>query len=297
MNLAYTMQKFQDWFTQQWVISTGRKFNPIDENWLIGPFGELNGIGEEFIIQLAEKENLTIQRNSKSKGLLSSIKELNLKDKEIENLSQKVIDFYEKTSDFELIFDVKWNSFFKPFGFIVNRLFSKRINQLNIPLQNNIQEKLSSEIIQLLDKNTNELKYTIWLRKLENTGQVIYSGIYGTCKLPSNQTCIKAIFPLPKGNATVIMKPSVGKNNELILDSSGKKFGDAGFYFLLNDSINNYWAKFVSSFTDNLVIRENEEYLIASQTLKLWNIKVSQFNYKINYTQHCIGKMRGLGKN
>lgn len=286
MNLAYTMQKFQDWFTQQWVILTGQKFNALKENWLIGPFGELNGIGEEFINQLAKKENLAIQRNSQSKGLLSSIKELNLNEEQLKNLSQKVIDFYENTSNYELEFKVKWNFFFKPFGIIVNRLFSKRINQLNIPLQNNNREKLSSEIIQLFNKTTNELKYTIWLRKVENTGQVIYSGIYGTCKLPSSQTCIKAIFPLPKGNATVIMKPSVGKNKELILDSSGKNFGDAGFYFLLNDSQNNYWAKFVRSFTDQLTIREKEDHLIATQTLELWNLKVSEFNYKINYTQH-----------
>lgn len=285
MNLAYTMQKFQDWFTQQWVIFTGQKINPTKENWLMGPFGELNGIGEEFISQLAEKENLFILRNLKSKGLLTSISQLNLSDLEIKNLSQKVIDFYEKTSNYELVFDVKWNPFFKPFGFIVNRLFSKRINQLNIPLQNNNPEKLSSEIIHLRDKITNEIKHTIWLRKVENTGEIIYSGIYTTCKLPSNQTCIKTIFPLPKGNATVILLPSVGENNELIFDSSGKKFGEAGFYFLLNDAKNNYWAKFVSSFTDKLIIREDGENLVAAQTLKLWNIKVSEFNYKINYTQ------------
>lgn len=283
MNLAYTMQKFQDWFTQQWVILTGRIINPNKEDWLMGPFGELNGIGEGFIDQLAEKENLSIHRNLNNKGLLASIQQLNLSDDEIKNLSQKVIDFYEKTSNYELEFNVKWNAFFKLFAFLVNRFFSKRINQLNIPLQNNIQEKLSSEIIQLIDNITNEVKYTIWLRKIETTGQIIYSGIYGTCTLPSNQTCVKAVFPLPKGNATVIMKPSVGKNKELILDSSGKRFGDAGFYFLLNDSKNNYWAKFVSSFTDELIIRENGENLIATQTLKLWNLKVAEFNFKINY--------------
>lgn len=69
----------------------------------------------------------------------------------------------------------------------------------------------------------------------------------------------------------------------MILDSSGKNFGDAGFYFLLNDTKNNYWAKFVRSFTDQLIIQETEDYLIATQTLKLWNLKVSEFNYKINY--------------
>lgn len=253
----------------------------------------MNGIGEEFINELADKENLSIQRNLKSQGLLTSINQLDLTDEELKNLSQKVIDFYEKTSNYELEFKVKWNPFFKPFGFIINRLFSRRINQLNIPLQNNNQEKLSSEIIKLIDKNTNKVRYTIWLRKIEKTGQVIYSGIYGTCKLASNKTCIKAIFPLPKGNATVIMRPSVGKDNELILDSSGKKFGDMGFYFLLNDSKNNYWAKFVSLFTDKLVISENEENLIATQTLKLWNLKVSEFSYNINYTQQGFGEMAG----
>lgn len=285
MNLAYTMQKFQDWFTQQWVILFGRKFNPNDEEWLIGPFGELNEIGEEFINQLAVKEHLIMERNVRSKGLLTSIDQLNLSDAELENLSQKVIDFYEKTSNYELDFEVEWNFFFKFFSLIINRLFSKRINQLNIPLKNKKQEKLISKIIQLIDKNTKEVKYTIWLRKFEETGQVVYSGIYGTCKLPSNKTCIKAIFPLPKGNATVIMKPSVGKNKELILDSSGKDFGDAGFYFLLNDSKNNYWAKYIGSFTDKLIIEESKENLIATQNLKLWNLKVAEFKYKINYTQ------------
>ncbi|MGV0924584.1 hypothetical protein [Empedobacter tilapiae] len=281
MNFAFTTQKFQDWFTQQWVILWGRKINPTDSPWLIAPFGELNGIGEEFIYQLAEKENLIVIRNSTSKGLLNSINELNLTDNQLENLSKKVIDFYECTANYNLEFNVKWNSFFTFFGYLVNQLFSQRINQLNIPTKNITQsEDLESEIITLNNQN-NEVKYTIWLRKFKTSGKVIYSGIYGTCILPSNRTCIKAVFPLPKGNATVIMKASVGNEKELILDSSGKKFGDAGFYFLLNDAKYNYWAQFISSFTDQLIIKEKENNLQAIQTLKLWNFNVSQFTYYI----------------
>lgn len=81
------------------------------------------------------------------------------------------------------------------------------------------------------------------------------------------------------------MKPSVGKNKELILNSSGKRFADAGFYFLLNDYKGNYWAKFIGPFTDRLIIGESEENLLAKQTVNLWNIKVVEFNYKINCTQ------------
>lgn len=283
MSLAYTKQKFQDWFTQQWVILWGRKIIPSEYLWLIGSFGELNGIGETFIKQLAEKENLIINRNSSSEGLLSSISVLNLSENEIKKLSQKVIDFYEKTADYKLKFNVKWNPFFKFFGYVVNRLFSQRINQLNIPTQNiRESENLTSEIIKLIPKDDNKVKYTIWLRKYQSTGKVIYSGIYTTCKLPSGMICIKAIFPLPKGNATVILKPSIGKNQELILDSSGQKFGDAGFYFLLNDSKGNFWSQYIKSFKDKLIINEENGYLKAKQILQLWNLKVASFEYIIS---------------
>ena len=282
MNLADTMQKFQDWFTQQWVIICGRKINPSENTWLFGTFGEVSGIGEKFIHQLAQKEDLTIIRKSNSKGLLDSISSLYLSENEIKKLPKNVINFYEKTSEYKLQLNVKWNPIFKIFGYVVNRLFSQRINQLNIPT-NNIQssENLTSEIIELVAKNTNEVKYTIWLRKFQSTGKVIYSGIYTTCLLPSGITCVKAIFPLPKGNATVILKPSVGEKNELILDSSGNKFGDAGFYFLLNDSKGNCWSKYIKSFTDKLIVSDENEKLKARQTLKLWRLKVARFEYEM----------------
>lgn len=282
MNLAFTMQKFQDWFTQQWVIIWGRKINPKDYQWLLGPFGNLNGIGEDFIYQLAEKENLKIERNFKSNGLLSSINLLNLDKAELSKLSLKVIDFYEKTGNYQLQFKVKWNPFFIFFGYLVNRLFSQRINQLNIPTHTiDESEVLTSEIIKLVSPINNQVKYTIWLRKFKKSGRVIYSGIYSTTVIPYGLTCIKAVFPLPKGNATVIMKPSVGNDGELILDSSGKKFGDAGFYFLLNDSKGNFWAQFIASFKDKLIVKEENNGLTAVQKLKLWKQKVVVFNYKI----------------
>lgn len=250
--------------------------------WLIGPFGELNGIGENFIFQLAQKEDLTVKRNSDSKGLLDSISALNISDDEFKKLSAHVIDFYEKTADYKLHFKVKWNPFFKIFGYLVNKLFSERINQLNIPTQNiDESEKLSSEIIELISNQSKQVKYKIWLRKIQSNNKVIYSGIYSTCTLPSGVTCIKAIFPLPKGNATVILKPSVGENNELLLDSSGKKFGDAGFYFLLNDADGNFWSQYIKSFTDQLIVSYENGNLKANQTLRLWNLKVARFCYEM----------------
>jgi hypothetical protein len=291
MHLAYRMQKFQDWFTQQWIILWGRKIQASEYLWLMGPFGNLDGIGEDFIYQLASKENLTISRNSISRGLLNSIADLHLSETDLSKLSLKVIDFYEKTSDYNLQLGVFWNPFFKIFGSLVNKLFSQRINQLNIPIEN-IQdsEDLTSEIIELISNENKEVKYTIWLRKFQSTGKIIYSGIYTTCTLPSKITCIKAIFPLPKGNATVILKPSVGSKNELILDSSGAKFGDAGFYFLMVDSKGCFWSQYHRFFTDKLIVSEKEDNLQAVQTLKLFNLKVVTFFYTLKKKLHSTSR-------
>lgn len=284
--MGVPIQKFQDWFTQQWVILWGKKIDPEEVDWLMGPFGQVNGIGEEFIDQLAQKENLIVNRDTKSTGLIPSMEALNLPETEQTRLAPEVIDFYQNTANYELDFSVKWNPFFKVFGVLVNKLFSRRINQLNIPTHDIAEgTSIKSEIITLSDPETSEVKYTVWFRAIKSSGQVVYSGVYGTCILPNGKTCVKAVFPLPNGNATVIMNPSVGSQGELILDSSGRKFGDAGFYFLLNDTDGNYWSQFIRSFRDQLIVSAENNNITCNQTLTLWGIKVITFHYKIKNTE------------
>ncbi|PWJ37906.1 phasin family protein [Sediminitomix flava] len=287
MNLAQRKQYIQDWITQQWVILFGKRIDKSEHKWLLGPFGKTNGIGHKFIDQLAKDECLVRSNHKKDNGLLESIEELNLSDEELKSLSDDVIDFYLNTSNYGLKLQVKWNPIFKLFSTIVSVLFSKRIEQLNIPTQNiKDSEGLTNEIIKLVDTKTKEVKRTIWLRSFKSSDQIVYAGVYETCTLPSGKTCIKAIFPLPNGNATVILTPKIGSNGELILDSSGQKLGDNGFYFLLKDSENQLWAKFIKSFTDKLVVRSQNGKITATQTMNLWNLKVLKFEYEINKLTH-----------
>jgi len=287
MGTASLNQNFQDWLTQQWVILFGEKINSIQNEWLIGPFGKTKGIGQKFIEQLAKDENLEIDYSERDKGLLQSVSQLNLAEKEQKRLSKNVIDFYENTSKYNFDLKVKWNPFFRVFGILLKVLFSNRIEQLNVPMDNSKNSKeLKSEIIQLIDKKTKRIKRTIWLRTFINSKQVVYSGVYEICTIPSGQTCIKAIFPLPNGNATVILNPIVGESGELILKSSGRKIGDSGFYFLLNDSKGNIWTKFIKSFKDELVVKSINNRITAEQTLTLWNLRVLTFEYKINKTTY-----------
>jgi len=282
LGIARKNQSIQDWITQQWVILFGQRIDDQKYKWLLGPFGGRKGIGLKFIEQLAKDESLVIDSQIKNKGLLDSILNLELPEIELNRLSKDVIDFYENTSNYELLLKAKWNPLFKIFGTLVNSVFSKRIEQLNIPIENleNASE-LTNEIIKLVDSESNEIKRTIWLRTFKSTDQVVYSGVYEACSLPNKQICIKAIFPLPNGNATVILTPSVGKNRELILDSSGKRIGDSGFYFLLRDSKGQLWSNFIKSFKDKLIVRSINDRITATQTLTLWNLKVLEFKYEI----------------
>lgn len=282
MGIANREQSPQDWITQQWVILFGKKIDKTEHKWLLGPFGGTNGIGLKFIKHLAEKEHLIIDKEKDEKGLIQSIDQLNLSRCELKSLSQNVVDFYQNTANYDLKLKVKWNPFFKVFGILLRIIFSKRIEQLNVPIQNiKDSTELTSEIIYLFDSRTNEVKRRIWLRAFKSTGQIVYSGVYETCTIPAGITCIKAIFPLPNGNATVILTPRVGNNGELILESAGHQIGDSGFYFLLKDSKGLIWTKFIKSFKDKLVVRSENERISATQTMTLWNMKVLKFEYQI----------------
>lgn len=287
MVFASIKQNFQDWVTQQWVILFGKKINTQEYQWLLGPFGNINGIGEIFINQLAENENLSISKSSKNKGLLKSIEQLNLPSSEKNRLSKNVIDFYENTSNYKLYLTTNWNPIFLVFGYLLKFLFSKRLEQLNIPLRNNKNsQEMNSEIVQLTDKTTEKVKRTIWLRRFKQTNQIIYSGVYETCKIPNGKVCIKAIFPLPNGSATVILQPIVGKKGELILKSAGRKIGDCGFYFLLKDKNGNLWTKFIKSFKDNLTVSSENGKIKANQKLTFYGLNVLNFKYEIkNHSQ------------
>lgn len=287
MGIANRKQSLQDWITQQWVILFGKKIDKTQHKWLLGPFGGTNGIGLKFIKHLAEKEHLFIDNEEKDKGLIQSINQLNLSQNELNTLSQNVVDFYQNTANYDLELKIKWNPFFKVFGVLLRVIFSKRIEQLNVPIRSiGSAEALTSDIIHLADPKTNEVKRTIWLRAFQSTGQVVYSGVYETCTIPSGKTCIKAIFPLPNGNATVILTPKVGNNGELILESAGHRIGDSGFYFLLKDSKEQLWTKYIKSFKDKLVVWSENEGINATQTLTLWNLRVLKFEYEIKKTTH-----------
>jgi hypothetical protein len=108
------------------------------------------------------------------------------------------------------------------------------MDQLNFPLTGlEMSLGMNSQVIRLRKKG-GDVVYTCWLRKFVETGRVLYAGFYTDEKAPGHSSrCVKVVFPVPLGNATVILRPEVGSNASLRLISAGDRFGGPGFYRMM----------------------------------------------------------------
>jgi hypothetical protein len=279
----YPSQRFQDWLSQRWVMWRGSVIDPAEVGWLMGPFGDVDIISDRYVERLARSEDLVVERAARGAGLLESVDDLMLAPDERARLRPEVVDFYERTADHDLEFWSEWSPLFRPFGGLIRRLYSRRLQQLNLPLKPlEASRGVSSEILKLRAGAGGTPVYTIWYRILKSTSEVIYSGIYGTCRIPDGRTCVKVVFPLPRGNATVIMSVAVGERGELTLTSAGDGFGSPGFYFLLRDSKGRYWGQYIRSFRETITAYVDEESVLrGDHVLTLWRRRVLGLHYKI----------------
>ncbi|HRJ70874.1 MAG TPA: hypothetical protein PLS03_01545 [Terrimicrobiaceae bacterium] len=270
----------QDWLTQAWHIAAGRRLDPVADAWLLGPIGEIGGIADRFVDKLAEREGLSIQRSEPGSGLLEGFDAF----PGVREAVHPAIDqFYRHTSDYD--FDVwsEWQPAFGGLGSLVARIFTRRIQQLNLPRRPlDTAWGVSSEIIVLRDSQ-GARKYTIWFRRLKKTGEVIYSGVYADCVLPGGERCLKVVFPLPQGNATVVMRLRADDAGNLELLSHGRRCGEAGFYFVVQDSSGKLWMNYLGSFQERIFVQVDPEGVLrADHAMTVWNLRAYDLHYKLS---------------
>jgi hypothetical protein len=205
-----------------------------DVPWLIGPIGPGDGeIGERPYEIVAEREGLTIDRSRDDVGLVSDMQVLASKDFDIDRVDPEVRRFYEQTGRYDL--DV-WNESPFPgrlFLWLIVSTVSRTMNQLNFPVFGlDLSRGMTSEVIPLRDRDARTV-HTGWYRRVKESGMVVYTGFYTTVTPPSGAPCVKVVFPLPRGNATVVLKPGIDAKGRFTLTSAGDSFGGAGFYRVL----------------------------------------------------------------
>src|SRR5207248_937113 len=86
----------------------------------------------------------------------------------------------------------------------------------------------------------------------------------------------------PNGNATVVLRPRVGDGGSLVLDSSGKRFGDAGFYRIAargKDAARIWHVKSLKELFRVYV--DDQGTLRCDHSVRFWGMPVLRLHYKI----------------
>jgi hypothetical protein len=218
------------WFIYGLIFVFGRKRRTSDIAWLVGPTGG-DHIGDRTYEETAAAEGLTVTRDARSGGLIPRFDALSGSSFDASRVHAKIRDFYERTYAYRLD---TWATTYFPARLALWALvttISRKVDQLNFPLDGlDTAHGMTSEIV-LLREPEGAIRYTGWFRKLQRTGRVIYTGFYMTATPPgANGPCVKVVFPMPGGNATVLLRPENVDGEGLRLASVGRGFGDAGFY-------------------------------------------------------------------
>jgi hypothetical protein len=278
MALPYA-QCWQDWITQAWNIAFGRRAQSPADLWLIGPRGEPGGIGEKIIDQIADREGLTVERESQTIGLVDSFEAFGTR---LKGLDPQIVAFYTDTSSYDFDVWTKWEFGWGFFARIVDALFARRLSQLSLPIDPmDTNRGIESEII-ALRSSAGSIRHRVWLRKLKSKGSTIYSGFYDHTATPSGEPCMKVVFPLPKGSATVIMRAMTLPNGGLSLQSAGVRDGDPGFYFIVEDRKEALWVHYLKCFHERIdVYVDREGTLRADHVMELWGKRAYSLHYRL----------------
>lgn len=210
----------------------GRRVRERDVPWLVGPIGG-DRIGDRPYDEQAAKEGLSIVRDAEEGGLIPSFDVLTGPTFDASRVRPEVRRFYEDTARYRM--DV-WAKTWFPANialWLLVTTISRKVDQLNFPVDTfDTAAGMDSEIV-LLKRPDGTIRYTGWFRRLIAGGRVLYTGFYMTESVPAHASpCVKVVFPMPGGNATVILRPEIDGDGSFVLDSSGAAFGDVGFYRL-----------------------------------------------------------------
>jgi hypothetical protein len=275
-----------DWTTQQWVRATGRRLTLADHPWLDGPAGGTRQIGKQFFEDYAARNRFEIVRNG-SRGLIPAFTSLEANNPSLAAVAPPVRDFYERTSEFDMDAWSNWCGVFRPFGKALSLLFSRRLQQLNVPLSPLDPSKgIVSTVVQMQDPQTGRIQ-TAWVRELHATGNILYAGCYSICNIPGHLSpCVKVVFPLPNGNAIVIMKAESHPDGALSVRSMGNGFGDPGFYFVVHEGSGVVTARYVRSLKEEIRVYSAEKDTVrADHMLWLWGKEFLRLHYRMRRCQ------------
>ena len=261
----------------------GRTVRKADVPWLLGPTGPEGEIGERPYQLVAEREGLTIERDAADAGLIPDFSLLTGPGFDASKTAPAVRHFYEHTARYDL--DV-WSETQFPgrlFLWLIVSTVSRFMNQLNLPILGlETSRGMTSEVLPLRDK-TGRAVHTGWQRRLLESGRFIYSGFYTTVQPPrSTSPCVKVVFPVPRGNATVLLRPEYDKAGRFRLVSAGTGFGDAGFYRVLELDTERLKVRYLKTLRERFEVYTDEhDVLRCDHEVRFLGITMLRLHYRM----------------
>ncbi len=273
-----------DWSTQVWVRLSGRRVILHENRWLAGPTAGPHGVGSDFFRSWSDENGYWIGLHQEDAGLVENMAELAGPGFDPAELDPAVRDFYVATADYEIDAWAQWRWPFSPFGGLLARIFSRRLGQLNVPLESlDTSRGMTSEVIVVRQRPGGPRLFAAWVRELLASGQVLYAGAYSTVRIPGHPSaCVRVVFPLPNGSAIVIMRPVNGPAGGLRLVSAGRRFGDPGFYFLVTNGEGQSWARYVRAMQETITVYpDGSAGSRADHEMRIWGVTFLELHYRL----------------
>jgi hypothetical protein len=267
-----------------WLRLCGKKVCKADVPWLDSPVGPGGRIGKEFYRLLAESQGLEIRPPQPDAGLVADFDALKGPHFDASHVKPEIRHFYEHTALYRLD---TWTEAALPTRFFLWFLVtfvSRRMGQLNFPISSlETCRGMTSEIVQLAEPVTGRIVYTGWLRTFAGSGPVIYAGFYSDEQpgaFPGR--CVKVSFPVPGGSATVFLRPEAEPDGSFKLISSGARFGEPGFYRMLETGDGHWKVRYLRTLHEIFhVYVDPEGALRTDHTIRFLGLTVLRLHYRL----------------
>lgn len=271
------------------VRITGSQVRPTEQPWLSCFLGDSGRIGTGIYQRIADAEHLEL-RTPATAGLIPDFETLRGPGFDPDVVHPRIRHFYEHAAAYNL---EVWSEVYlvgRLFLWLLVEFLSTHMDQLNFPLSSlDVAKGMSSEVVQLVDPTTGEVRHTGWLRRLKSTGRVIYAGIYSICRVPNEENpVVKVTFPC-RGSANVYLKPVAHPDGTFGLDSSGSGWGRSGFYRIVKTGAETWSVRNFKTLHELFhVYVDNEDVLRCDHKITFIGLTILRLHYKMTLAGRLI---------
>ena len=267
----------------EWLVRlAGRRVQRKDAPWLNCVLGKPGVIGTGVYQKIAEDQALDLSMPSDA-GLIPDFGVLRGPSFDPVAIDPRIQHFYEHTALYHL---EVWSEVYFAGKFVLWLLvefISQWMDQLNFPISSmEVAKGMTSEIVQLRERESGKLMHTGWLRRFRANGKVIYAGLYSDARLPGEESpCVKVTFPC-YGSSSVYLRPCGYPDGSFGLVSTGGAFGKSGFYRIVEAGSDAWKVRCFTTLHEIFHVYVDEEGMLRTDhEIRFVGLTILRLHYKM----------------